>query len=69
MPGTPTSRSSGKESISKDAPYDLAFLPEELALGVGRPVLVVPRYGTFDDRRRAGPDRVERQSRGDAGRA
>jgi nucleotide-binding universal stress UspA family protein len=30
-----------------DAPYDLAFLPEELALGVGRPVLVVPRYGTF----------------------
>jgi nucleotide-binding universal stress UspA family protein len=32
----------------KDAPYNLAFLPEELALGVGRPVLVVPRYGTFD---------------------
>ena len=31
-----------------DAPYDLAFLPEELALGVGRPVLVVPRYGTFE---------------------
>jgi nucleotide-binding universal stress UspA family protein len=30
------------------APYDLAFLPEELALGVGRPVLVVPRYGTFE---------------------
>src|SRR4029453_15759666 len=30
-----------------DAPYDLGFLPEELALGVGRPVLVVPRYGTF----------------------
>jgi nucleotide-binding universal stress UspA family protein len=24
------------------APHDLAFLPEELALGVGRPVLVVP---------------------------
>jgi nucleotide-binding universal stress UspA family protein len=32
----------------KDAPHDLAFLPEELALGVGRPVLVVPRYGTFE---------------------
>jgi nucleotide-binding universal stress UspA family protein len=32
----------------QDAPYDLAFLPEELALGVGRPVLVVPRYGTFE---------------------
>jgi nucleotide-binding universal stress UspA family protein len=32
----------------KDAPYDVAFLPEELALGVGRPVLVVPRYGTFE---------------------
>jgi nucleotide-binding universal stress UspA family protein len=31
-----------------NAPYDLTFLPEELALGVGRPVLVVPRYGTFD---------------------
>jgi nucleotide-binding universal stress UspA family protein len=31
-----------------DAPHDLAFLPEELALGVGRPVLVVPRYGTFE---------------------
>ncbi len=31
-----------------NAPYDLAFLPEELALGVGRPVLVVPRYGTFE---------------------
>lgn len=30
-----------------DAPRDLAGLPEELALGVGRPVLVVPRYGTF----------------------
>ena len=30
-----------------DAPRDLAALPEELALGVGRPVLVVPRYGTF----------------------
>jgi nucleotide-binding universal stress UspA family protein len=32
----------------KDTPYDLAYLPEELALGVGRPVLVVPRYGTFE---------------------
>ncbi len=31
-----------------DAPGELAFLPEELALGVGRPVLVVPRYGTFE---------------------
>lgn len=30
-----------------DASRDLAALPEELALGVGRPVLVVPRYGTF----------------------
>jgi len=29
-------------------PGELAFLPEELALGVGRPVLVVPRYGTFE---------------------
>jgi nucleotide-binding universal stress UspA family protein len=32
----------------KDAPGELMFLPEELALGVGRPVLVVPRYGTFE---------------------
>ena len=32
----------------KDAPHDLRFLPQELALAVGRPVLVVPRYGTFD---------------------
>jgi nucleotide-binding universal stress UspA family protein len=32
----------------KGAPDDVAFLPEELVLGVGRPVLVVPRYGTFD---------------------
>jgi nucleotide-binding universal stress UspA family protein len=32
----------------QNAPSDLAFLPEELALGVGRPVLVVPRYGTFE---------------------
>ena len=31
-----------------DAPPDLVFLPEELALGVGRPVLAVPRYGTFE---------------------
>jgi nucleotide-binding universal stress UspA family protein len=31
-----------------DAPHDLAFLPEELALGLGRPVLVVPRYGAFE---------------------
>jgi nucleotide-binding universal stress UspA family protein len=30
------------------APHDLAFLAEELALGVGRPVLVVPRYGAFE---------------------
>lgn len=30
-----------------EAPGALAILPEELALGVGRPVLVVPRYGTF----------------------
>ena len=29
------------------APPEFASLPEELALGVGRPVLVVPRYGTF----------------------
>ncbi|HKZ05573.1 MAG TPA: universal stress protein [Methylomirabilota bacterium] len=26
---------------------DLHALPEELALGVGRPVLVIPRYGSF----------------------
>jgi nucleotide-binding universal stress UspA family protein len=32
----------------KNASHELAFLPEELALGVGRPVLVVPRYGTFE---------------------
>jgi nucleotide-binding universal stress UspA family protein len=31
----------------RDVPGELAFLPEELALWVGRPVLVVPRYGTF----------------------
>jgi nucleotide-binding universal stress UspA family protein len=30
-----------------DAPPQFASLPEELALGAGRPVLVVPRYGTF----------------------
>jgi nucleotide-binding universal stress UspA family protein len=32
----------------KDAPGELAVLPQELALGVGRPVLVVPRYGAFE---------------------
>jgi nucleotide-binding universal stress UspA family protein len=32
----------------KDAPVDLGILPEELTLGVGRPVLVVPRYGVFE---------------------
>jgi nucleotide-binding universal stress UspA family protein len=32
----------------QDVPGVLAFLPEELALWVGRPVLVVPRYGTFE---------------------
>jgi nucleotide-binding universal stress UspA family protein len=31
----------------EDGPAELAFVPEELALGVGRPILVVPRYGTF----------------------
>jgi nucleotide-binding universal stress UspA family protein len=30
-----------------DAPHDFTLLPEELALGVVRPLLVVPRYGTF----------------------
>lgn len=30
-----------------DAPREMALLPEELVLGVGRPVLVVPRYGSF----------------------
>ncbi len=29
------------------ASADLTMLPEELALGVGRPVLVIPRYGSF----------------------
>jgi nucleotide-binding universal stress UspA family protein len=29
------------------APFALTLLPEELVLAVGRPVLVVPRYGTF----------------------
>jgi nucleotide-binding universal stress UspA family protein len=29
------------------ASADLARLPEEMALGVGRPVLVIPRYGSF----------------------
>jgi nucleotide-binding universal stress UspA family protein len=37
----------GQGTDLADAPPDLAVLPEELALGVGRPVLVVPRYGTF----------------------
>jgi nucleotide-binding universal stress UspA family protein len=37
----------GQGTDVTDAPPDLAVLPEELALGVGRPVLVVPRYGTF----------------------
>jgi nucleotide-binding universal stress UspA family protein len=32
----------------KDAPGELALLPEELTLGVGRPVLIVPRYGAFE---------------------
>jgi nucleotide-binding universal stress UspA family protein len=31
----------------KNAPGDLAALPENLVLGVGRPVLVIPRYGSF----------------------
>ena len=30
-----------------DAPEEFASLPEHLALSTGRPVLVVPRYGTF----------------------
>lgn len=30
-----------------DAPADLVGLPEHLVLDVGRPVLVVPRYGAF----------------------
>lgn len=30
------------------ASADLSMLPEELALAVGRPVLVIPRYGTFE---------------------
>jgi nucleotide-binding universal stress UspA family protein len=30
-----------------DTSGDLGRLPEELVLGVGRPVLIVPRYGTF----------------------
>ena len=29
------------------ASADLARLPQEMALGVGRPVLVIPRYGSF----------------------
>lgn len=31
----------------QDPSGELAWLPEELVLGVGRPVLIVPRYGTF----------------------
>ena len=31
----------------RDPSGELAWLPEELVLGVGRPVLIVPRYGTF----------------------
>ena len=30
------------------APAELRLLPEELVLGVGRPVVIVPRYGTFE---------------------
>lgn len=30
-----------------DPSGEVAWLPEELVLGVGRPVLIVPRYGTF----------------------
>jgi nucleotide-binding universal stress UspA family protein len=36
------------QGIDVDDPTgDLSVLPEELALSIGRPVLVVPRYGTF----------------------
>jgi nucleotide-binding universal stress UspA family protein len=36
------------QGIDVDDPTgDLGALPEELALSMGRPVLVVPRYGTF----------------------
>jgi nucleotide-binding universal stress UspA family protein len=31
-----------------DTPYDLDVLAEELALAVGRPVLIVPRYGSVE---------------------
>jgi nucleotide-binding universal stress UspA family protein len=31
----------------EDPSGELAWLPEELVLGVGRPVLIVPRYGSF----------------------
>jgi nucleotide-binding universal stress UspA family protein len=31
----------------QDPSGEVAWLPEELVLGVGRPVLIVPRYGTF----------------------
>jgi nucleotide-binding universal stress UspA family protein len=32
----------------KHASAELVLLPEDLVLGVGRPVLIVPRYGTFE---------------------
>lgn len=35
------------QGIDIDEPAALRSLPEELVLGVGRPVLVIPRYGTF----------------------
>jgi hypothetical protein len=36
------------QGIDVDDPTGaLAVLPEELALSIGRPVLVIPRYGTL----------------------
>jgi nucleotide-binding universal stress UspA family protein len=35
------------QGIDVEGPVALRSLPEDLALAVGRPVLVVPRYGTF----------------------
>ena len=35
------------QGIDIDGPVALRSLPEDLALAVGRPVLIVPRYGTF----------------------
>ena len=35
------------QGLDIEAPVALRSLPEDLALSVGRPVLVVPRYGTF----------------------